>query len=256
MGDTRLAEQARAGRRRAAGGSGRSKRGISPLLFLLLAGCGPRLGSRDGRCSSKNRRGGGDHLPAHQRRERPHYLPETIGSGCAFLDYDGDGHLDLFLVNSGPLPGFHGAGRTPSALYRGDGKGIHRRHPGSGPGRLLLRHWLRRRGLRQRRPPGLYLTALGPNHLFHNNGNGTFTDATQKAGVGDPRFSSSAALVRLRSGRAARSLRRQLRPLEPADERGADGCRRGRGIWAASASTRPSAERSLPQRWRRRVHRR
>src|SRR5437762_287053 len=41
--------------------------------------------------------------------------------------------------------------------------------------------------------PHLYLTALGPNHLFHNNGNGTFTDVTQKAGVGDPRFSTSAA---------------------------------------------------------------
>src|SRR5207248_436571 len=39
----------------------------------------------------------------------------------------------------------------------------------------------------------LYLTALGPNHLFHNNGNGTFSDVTRRAGVGDPHFSSSAA---------------------------------------------------------------
>src|SRR5206468_11141522 len=39
----------------------------------------------------------------------------------------------------------------------------------------------------------LYLTALGPNHLFHNNGNGTFTDVTQQAGVGDPHWSTSAA---------------------------------------------------------------
>ena len=41
--------------------------------------------------------------------------------------------------------------------------------------------------------PDLYVTALGPNHLFHNNGNGTFTDVTRQAGVGDPRFSTSAA---------------------------------------------------------------
>src|SRR5207302_6912346 len=41
--------------------------------------------------------------------------------------------------------------------------------------------------------PDLYVTALGPNHLFHNNGDGTFTDVTRRAGVGDPRFSSSAA---------------------------------------------------------------
>src|SRR5262249_40945394 len=41
--------------------------------------------------------------------------------------------------------------------------------------------------------PDIYLTAFGPNHLFHNNGDGTFTDVTTKAGVGDRRFSSSAA---------------------------------------------------------------
>ena len=44
----------------------------------------------------------------------------------------------------------------------------------------------------------LYVTCLGPNHLFKNNGNGTFTDVTTKAGVGDPRWSTGAAFRRLR----------------------------------------------------------
>jgi hypothetical protein len=46
------------------------------------------------------------------------YLAETMGSGCAFLDYDGDGFQDLFLVNAGPLPGFRGEGPFYPALYR------------------------------------------------------------------------------------------------------------------------------------------
>src|SRR5207253_4493505 len=49
------------------------------------------------------------------------YFPETVGSGCAFLDYNNDGKLDLFLVNSSRLPGFRDRGPFYPALYRNDG---------------------------------------------------------------------------------------------------------------------------------------
>src|SRR5947209_13634674 len=51
------------------------------------------------------------------------YLPETMGSGCAFLDYDGDGRQDIFFVNSSRLPGFRGKGPSYPALYRNRGDG-------------------------------------------------------------------------------------------------------------------------------------
>jgi hypothetical protein len=51
------------------------------------------------------------------------YLAETMGAGCAFLDYDGDGLQDLFLLNSGRLPGFQGDGPFYPALYRNRGPG-------------------------------------------------------------------------------------------------------------------------------------
>src|SRR5687767_13193014 len=50
-------------------------------------------------------------------------LPETLGAGCAFLDYNRDGKLDLFLVNSSRLPGYPSKGPFYSALYRNDGAG-------------------------------------------------------------------------------------------------------------------------------------
>jgi enediyne biosynthesis protein E4 len=122
------------------------------------------------------------------------YLPETLGSGCAMLDYDGDGHLDLLLVNSSRLPGFPGKGPFYPALYRNRGDGT-------------FEDVTRKAGLTvdcygmgcavgdydNDGRDDLYLTALGPNHLLHNNGNGTFTDVTEKAGVGDPHWSTSAA---------------------------------------------------------------
>lgn len=165
------------------------------LLLFWLAGCGPRLGSPERPLQLEDvAAAAGIRFRHTSGASGRYYLPETIGSGCAFLDYDGDGHLDLFLVNSAALPGFTGAGPFTQALYRGDGRG-HFTDVTRAAGLAVQFYGI---GCAvgdydNDGHPDLYVTALGPNHLFHNNGDGTFSDVTKKAGVGDPHFSSSAA---------------------------------------------------------------
>jgi enediyne biosynthesis protein E4 len=119
------------------------------------------------------------------------YLPETMGSGCAFLDFDGDGDQDILLVNSMEWTRGQGAKALP-ALYRNDGKGTFTdvtRESGLaveayGMGVAAADYdndgWV-----------DVFLTALGRNRLFKNRG-GTFTDVTDKAGVAGGGFSASA----------------------------------------------------------------
>jgi hypothetical protein len=121
-------------------------------------------------------------------------LPETLGSGCAFLDYNNDGRLDLFLVNSTRLPGFAGKGPFYPALYRNDGDG--RFTDVTKQAGLAVECYGIGVAAADYDADGfidIYVTALGPNHLFRNQGNGTFRDVTKQAGVGDPRFSTAAA---------------------------------------------------------------
>jgi enediyne biosynthesis protein E4 len=122
------------------------------------------------------------------------FLPETVGSGCAFLDYNSDGRLDLFFVNSSRLPGFQGRGPFTSALYRNDGSG--RFTDVTRQAGLAVEYYGMGAAVADYDGDGfqdLYLYGLGPNTLFRNNGNGTFSDVTAKAGVGDPHFTTAAA---------------------------------------------------------------
>ena len=120
------------------------------------------------------------------------YLPETMGSGVCFLDYDNDGWQDILLVNSMDWPE-HKTGKSYPALY-------HNNHDGT------FTDVTREAGLANEvygmgcaigdydndGYPDIYITAVGSNHLFHNLGNGKFSDVTAKAGVSDPGFSTSA----------------------------------------------------------------
>src|ERR1039457_1084721 len=78
-------------------------------------------------------------------RSAAYYLPETTGAGCAFLDFDNDGWMDIFLVNSG------------ACAFFGPPKPLH-------------------------------------NALYRNNRDGTFTDVTAKAGLGDTGYGMGAAV--------------------------------------------------------------
>jgi enediyne biosynthesis protein E4 len=120
------------------------------------------------------------------------YLPETLGSGAAFLDVDNDGWQDILLVNSRNWPGRPDAASYP-ALYRNNRDGtfsdITRT---AGLAVEVYGLGVSAADYDNDGDTDLYITALGPNHLFRNNGGGQFEDVTAHAGVGDPGFSTSA----------------------------------------------------------------
>ncbi len=102
----------------------------------------------------------------HERGATPaHQLPETMGSGLAWLDYDNDGWMDLYVVQSGPFP--------PSGSPRAQ------------------------------------------DRLYRNNGDGTFTDVTEKAELSDTAYGMGVDRRRLRQRRVHGPLRDELRRQHP-----------------------------------------
>jgi hypothetical protein len=125
-------------------------------------------------------------------------LPETVGSGAAFLDYDGDGDADLLLVNSNRWPGDPDTA-TPAptlALYRNDGQGrFEDTTRAAGLAVPLYGMGVAAGDYDGDGRVDLFITALGPNRLFRNQGDGTFRDVTAAAGIAgaEDAWSTSAA---------------------------------------------------------------
>jgi len=122
------------------------------------------------------------------------YLPETIGAGCAFLDYDNDGWQDILLVNSMDWPESKKNRKSFPALYHNNKDGTFT--DVTGPAGLAIEMYGIGVAVADYDNDGhadLYITCVGPNHLFRNLGNGKFADVTARAAVGDPGFSTSAA---------------------------------------------------------------
>jgi hypothetical protein len=122
-----------------------------------------------------------------------HYLIETIGSGVVLADFNGDGYLDVYLVNGGAVP-LAPSEDVVNSLFLGDGQGHFRPGPTDDPARdsgfgvgAVAADYDRDGDL------DLYVCNWGPNVLLRNRGDGTFEDVTREAGVGDPRWSTSAA---------------------------------------------------------------
>jgi hypothetical protein len=112
------------------------------------------------------------------------YLPETLGSGCAFLDYDNDGWLDVLLVNGMDWPG-HTTERTTMKLYRNNRDGTFADvTAAAGLDVEMYGIGVAVGDYDNDGFPDVYITCYGPNHLFHNNGDGTFSDVTRRAGLG------------------------------------------------------------------------
>jgi hypothetical protein len=122
-----------------------------------------------------------------------HYLPEAIGPGCAFLDYDNDGWMDIYLVNSGLCDFFEPPRPLRNALYRNNRDGTFTdvtERAGVAGGTFGMGvaagdydndGWT-----------DLFVTAYGRCTLYKNNRDGTFTDVTRKAGLETPGWTTSA----------------------------------------------------------------
>jgi hypothetical protein len=128
-------------------------------------------------------------------------LPETMGGGVAFFDFDNDRAPDLLFVNSTRWPWDDSAPAAPKptmALYRNDGKG-HFADVSAGSG-LDVSFYGMGVAVGDYDNDGLvdvFITGVGENHLFHNRGQGKFEDVTTRAGItNEPtRWSTSAAFV-------------------------------------------------------------
>ena len=131
--------------------------------------------------------------PTFAGRSPEKYLPETTGAGCAFLDYDNDGWMDIYLVNSGTCDFYDPNPPLRNALYRNNRDGTFTDVTekagvaGGGYGMGVAVGDYDGDGF-----PDLYVTQYGRSILYHNNGDGTFTDVTEKAGVAAPGWASSA----------------------------------------------------------------
>ena len=132
------------------------------------------------------------HVSSPEKR----YIIESMSGGVAMFDYDNDGYLDIYFVNSLTVDLLKSQTKTQCELYRNNGNGTFTNVTAKagvadvGWGMGVCVGDYNNDGF-----DDLYVTCLGPNHLFKNNGNGTFTDVTKNAGVGDPRWSTGAAFV-------------------------------------------------------------
>jgi hypothetical protein len=124
------------------------------------------------------------------------YLPETMGPGCAFIDYDNDGWPDILLVNGENWPGHPGPVTMPKLYHNNRDKTFTDVTSKAGLAVPMFGLGVAVGDYDNDGFDDLFITALGQSHLFHNNGNGTFTDVTKSAGLWGPNeFSTSAAWV-------------------------------------------------------------
>jgi len=132
----------------------------------------------------------------HVSTPEKRYIVESMSGGVALIDYDNDGLLDIYFVNSLTVDQVRSKGKTRSALYRnrGDWK-FEDVTDRAGVGDI---GWGMGAAVADYDNDGdedIYVTCVGPNRLLRNNGDGTFADVTQKAGVSDPRWSAGASFV-------------------------------------------------------------
>ncbi|HXY78509.1 MAG TPA: CRTAC1 family protein [Candidatus Acidoferrales bacterium] len=122
------------------------------------------------------------------------FLPETLGSGCAFLDYDRDGWQDILLINGSDWPG-HKTNRTTLRLYRNNGNGTFTDVTSrSGLDVEMYGMGVAVGDYNNDGFPDILVTCVGQNRLFRNTGKGTFVEVTSASGLGKREALSTSAL--------------------------------------------------------------
>ena len=165
--------------------------------FALAAGQLPRIRVSDGQTSPLFLQvlpsASGIHWVHENAMSDNRYLPETLGPGCAFLDFDNDGWMDIYLVNSGPCDFWTPTKPVRNALYKNNRDGTFTdvtERAGVAGGTFGMGvavadydndGW-----------PDIFVTSYGRCILYKNNRDGTFTDVTDKAGIATPGWTTSA----------------------------------------------------------------
>jgi enediyne biosynthesis protein E4 len=131
----------------------------------------------------------------HENAMSPNrYLPETMGPGVAFFDYDNDGWMDVFMVNSGACDFYQPPSPLRNALYKNnrDGTFTDVTEKAGVAGGKAFGMGCAIADYDNDGYPDILVTAYGRCTLYHNNGDGTFADVTDKAGVAAPGWTTSA----------------------------------------------------------------
>jgi hypothetical protein len=127
-------------------------------------------------------------------RTTEHYLPETLPPGCAIFDYDNDGWMDIFLVNTGPSDFYTPKSPLRNALYKNnrDGTFTDFTEKAGVAGGKSFGMGVAVGDYDNDGYPDLFVTAYGRPTLYKNNRDGTFSDVTEKAGLAAPAWTTSA----------------------------------------------------------------